>query len=540
MKAVIYARVSTKDQEDSGYSLESQKALLNTYAKNNGIEIAKEYVVSESASGKKIRKEFQAMLEYATKNSINAIICEKTDRLTRNPKDASTIDEWVHSKSGRAVHFVKENSVVDENTKAHQGLVWNMKVAISKFYTDNLSEEVKKGNAEKVKQGLLPGSPKIGYRSTNKDGRKVHVPDEQTAPYIQRMFDSYATGLYSLSKLTEELYMAGFRSNSGRKVSKSNIARYLSDPFYYGYFNWHGELHKGVQDTLISKETFDRVQQIKDSKLSPKYRTHKHLFKGLIRCSECNGLITWEIHRGHNYGHCNQYRPCSPKSWLKETEIDYQIARILSGLVLTNERFAAWLREALKEAGRNEHDYKKNEVTEINKNISLIDQKLTRLYEDRLDGRIETSFYDTKSSELKIEKEKLLTLLNSHSASSNKSKDLGIALFDLSQSAPTIYTSKEVEGKRNLISTVFKDLRVDNGVLLHTFNDSFQILAHAVETTNSSKVITDLTSPIRIFEPLEKGSIKTDLISLRDLCPKVLGYKDSNLDTQDQNLMSYH
>ena len=92
-KAVAYCRVSTKDQE-SGYSLDAQEHLLKDYQKDR-FSIVKTYRISESASGRQIRKTFNEMLVYVTKNKIPVILCEKIDRLTRNPKDAGTIDEWV-------------------------------------------------------------------------------------------------------------------------------------------------------------------------------------------------------------------------------------------------------------------------------------------------------------------------------------------------------------------------------------------------------------------------------------------------------------
>ena len=83
-------------------------------------------------------------LQFIKKNNISLILAEKIDRLTRNLKDASIINDWVQENKNNEVHFVKENFIVSQNTKAHENLVWDMKVAIAKFYTKNLSEEVKK------------------------------------------------------------------------------------------------------------------------------------------------------------------------------------------------------------------------------------------------------------------------------------------------------------------------------------------------------------------------------------------------------------
>src|SRR5262245_49036770 len=101
-KAVIYCRVSSKEQEDSGYSLDAQEKLLKHYAIKNNFAVAKVYRISESASGRQIRKIFNEMLQYITQHKIPIVLCEKIDRLTRNPKDAGTIDEWVRDDTLRA------------------------------------------------------------------------------------------------------------------------------------------------------------------------------------------------------------------------------------------------------------------------------------------------------------------------------------------------------------------------------------------------------------------------------------------------------
>ena len=203
-KSVIICRVSSKEQEDTGYSLDAQEKLLQEYAdKNNFKVIAKPYRITESASGKVARKKFLEILQFIKKNNINLILCEKIDRLTRNLKDAAIVSDWVHEDKGHEVHFVKENFIVSQNTKAHENLVWDMKVAVARFYTNNLSEEVHKGQKEKIAQGWLPTKPPTGYKTIGEKGHKIHVIDNETAPHLKKMFELYATGNYSIQKLGE-------------------------------------------------------------------------------------------------------------------------------------------------------------------------------------------------------------------------------------------------------------------------------------------------------------------------------------------------
>ncbi len=538
--SVIYARVSTREQEETGYSLESQKKLLTEYSQKNNLNIKKVFIASESASGKKDRQTFQEMLTYVVKENINHIICEKTDRLTRNPKDAGIVNDWINNNGNNKIHFVKESFIADKNTKAHEGLVWNMKVSIAKFYTDNLSEEVKKGNAEKIRQGWIPCKAKIGYKTIGESGHKTHVPDEFVSVLIIKMFNLYSTGLYSLQELGRTMNKEGLKSKSGKKISKSNLAKYLSDPFYYGEFLWNDKIYKGNHEPLITKSLFDQVQRIKSGKTTPKYSTHEYLFKGKIICKECGGVVTWEKQKGHVYGHCNKYRACTPRPWYKEEVIDKKIESLFGNLKINNSIFSEWLKKALKESNADESSYRETSVSILENQLKSTDRKLDNLYEDRLDERINIETYDRKAKELKQEKDALLQQIQNYSLSSNKSKELGMTIFELAQRAPELYKRATLEEKRKLIYLVFGLLVIDDGQIHFEYTEPFKILANAVETTNSSKAFKSIKSPVWIFEPQEKSSTKASLSDLETVCPTLLPNKDSNLDTWYQKPVSYH
>ena len=296
--AILYCRVSTKEQAEEGYSLAAQSELLRTYAASKNLKIVKEFSVPESASGKQTRKIFKQMIDYAVDHNTGNILCEKIDRMTRNQKEAIIAGDWVFENENRKVHFVKENFIANKNTKAHENLVWDMKIAIARFYSNNLSEEVKKGQAQKLKEGWLPTRPPIGYKTIGEKGRKIHIVDENKSPYARRMFELYASGQHSLKSLVELLYREGLRNESGRKILKSRIAELLSDPFYYGSMVWKGVIYPAKHPALISKELFDQVQSLMHSKTTPKHRKHFHLFKQLVYCKACGGTVCGEIHKG--------------------------------------------------------------------------------------------------------------------------------------------------------------------------------------------------------------------------------------------------
>src|SRR5215472_513481 len=199
-KAVVYARVSSKEQEKEGFSIPAQFKLLKDYAAAQGFAIAKEYVDVETAkqTGRAAFGEMIAHLK--AQPSIRILLVEKTDRLYRNLKDWVTVDDLEVE-----IHFVKEGVVLSRGSRSSEKFMHGIKVLMAKNYIDNLSEEARKGMQEKAEQGIWPTKTPLGFRNvTGPDGKKVIVPDSDIAPLITRLFEAYATGTMSLKDATRE------------------------------------------------------------------------------------------------------------------------------------------------------------------------------------------------------------------------------------------------------------------------------------------------------------------------------------------------
>ncbi len=195
-QAIIYARVSSKEQEKEGFSIPAQLKLLKEYAAANGLAVAQEYVDVETAK-QTGRVAFGEMVDYLKAHpSVRVMLVEKTYRLYRNLKDWVTVDEL-----DVEMHFPKEGVVLSRESRSSEKFMHGIKVLMAKNYIDNLSEETRKGMTEKAAQGFWPSNAPLGYRNvTRDDGRKIIVPDEEIAPIIRKMFEWYARGCVSACK----------------------------------------------------------------------------------------------------------------------------------------------------------------------------------------------------------------------------------------------------------------------------------------------------------------------------------------------------
>ena len=197
---VIYARVSSKEQDREGYSIPAQLKLLREYAGANNLRVTEEYIDVETAK-QAGRTSFGQMVAFlASHRDVSTLLVEKTDRLYRNLKDWVTVDEL-----DLEVHFVKENFVLSAESRSSEKFMHGIKVLMAKNYIDNLGEEARKGMIEKAEQGIWPTKAPLGYRNVaGPGGRRIVEPDADTAGVVAMVFGWYATGAYSLKDVARK------------------------------------------------------------------------------------------------------------------------------------------------------------------------------------------------------------------------------------------------------------------------------------------------------------------------------------------------
>ncbi|MFA5024332.1 MAG: recombinase family protein [Patescibacteria group bacterium] len=530
MRAVGYARVSSKDQEDTGYSLPAQEKLLHDYADRNGFDLVKVFAIQESAAGKIQRKIFHEMLEYVTKAKINTVFVETTDRLTRNFADVPVIDEWILADEKHTIHLVKEGCTLHKDSKSHEWFMWRVKVATAEYYIRLLSENVKKGQKEKLAQGWLPSKPPLGYKTTGEKGHKIHIIDPDKSPLVKKMFDLYASNRYSTKKLADEMHKLGMRSRGGNKVSHSRVHQLLGDPFYYGMNRWNGKVAQGGHEPLITKELFMRCQDIMHSNGTPKYNKHNPLFKNVFHCEECKGRITWEIQKGHWYGHCNHYKNCQQKEWVKQENIDEQvmenIEQISSKRNEAIENMLTWVQEALKESHGEEIEFRQKATGELERRYQVATQRLDKIYDDKIDGKISEDFYQKKYQQYKIEQEEVLDGLNKHKNANLKYYDMGSTFLQMAKEARKIYLNRStiemVDDKKQLLSLLFSNPVINGKKVEISYQKAFKMVSNRV-----MEMLGENTDKNTTFEPPKKPVNKEKSRAFGSAHPIWLGVWDT-------------
>ncbi|HRZ95281.1 MAG TPA: recombinase family protein [Candidatus Moranbacteria bacterium] len=237
MKAIILARVSTEEQKEAGNSLPAQIARLKNYCTAKKFPIVQTFSFDESAYKNK-RDEFDKILEYLKSHKEKFAVCfDKVDRFSRNVFDkrvAALYDLAIQDRI--ELHFVSDNLIVTPDISAAEKFHFGINLGLAKYYSDAISDNVKRAYEQKLRNGEWINKAYIGYRNvTREDGAKDVVIDEERGFLLKKIFELYATGNYSMKKLANEMKERGLTNYpSGLPVSTSQIEQILKNPFYYG------------------------------------------------------------------------------------------------------------------------------------------------------------------------------------------------------------------------------------------------------------------------------------------------------------------
>ena len=305
-KAVIFARVSSEKQE-KGASIDAQKSTIYDYCDRQNFIIIKEFIITESSS-RGDRKQYHEMLKFVLSCSCKiAIVVNCVDRLQRSYKDTPVLDDL--RKQGKIeVHFLKENLILSKDSRGMDILFWNMCVLMANSYILALSDNVKRSMEFNWSQGKWQALAPIGYLNIkDKEGKSQIIIDKERAPIIKKLFEEYATGLhsgFSLLQLARSMGLVSKQPNYHKEsanyqkksfIHVNTILSMLRNPFYYGMMCIKGKLMPHIHGNIISKDLFDRVQEVLDSKhkegKQQQLSKYVYIFRSLITCGYCGHKV---------------------------------------------------------------------------------------------------------------------------------------------------------------------------------------------------------------------------------------------------------
>jgi site-specific DNA recombinase len=495
--AVIYARVSSKEQEKEGFSIPSQLKLLKEYASKLRLSAVQEYVDVETAK-QTGRASFNEMVAFLAANPrVRIILVEKTDRLYRNLKDWVMLDEL-----DVEIHLVKEGAVLSRDSKSSEKFMHGIKVLMAKNYIDNLSEETKKGMLEKAEQGIWPSAAPLGYQNVDgPNGKRVIEPDPEVAPHVTKMFEWYAQGGLSLRDVSKKARESGFSyRKSGKSVPTSTVHKILRNQLYMGEFEWNGKLYKGNHQPLISRELWERVQDMMSGRNASKHRRVKHnfAFSGLMTCGHCGCSIVGEIKKQkYIYYHCTGYKGKCDEPYVREEVLEEKFGAILGSLVFDAE-ILDWVRDALHDSHADERREHEAAIKRLQAEYDRHQNRIHAAYVDKLDGTIDATFFDKISGEWRADQERCLRDIERHQVADQSYLEDGVHLIELAQNAQRLFEKQDSTEKRRLLNFLVSNSTWRDGELTATLRQPFDLIAETTAIEANRKAAGDDSNDLSV------------------------------------------
>lgn len=400
-KYLGYIRVSTVRQGEHGSSLVEQRASIEAYAKRHDLNVTAWFEEMETAA-KRGRRIFNKMIAQLKKGGHAGVIIHKIDRSARNLRDWASIGELIDQ--GLEVHFTHES--LDLTSRGGR-LAADIQAVVAADYVRNLRDEVLKGFYGRLKQGFYPLPAPIGYLDRGK--ARFKEIDPLKGPLIRLAFELYATGRYSMLKLSDELYARGLEAETAGPLSVGSMAQILHNHFYYGLIRIRrtGETFEGGHEPLVSKSLFDQVRRVIDGRGVVTRTPNSFTYRKLITCQQCNKFLVGEFHKGNVYYRCHD-KVCRQPS-LREDRLEHTIFRTLENLhlgadELTDLRACA---EAYQSEAEKQRAARREQAA---RDLALIEDRLNRLTDAFVDGAIEREAYLARKEALTVQRASLREL----------------------------------------------------------------------------------------------------------------------------------
>jgi len=541
MDAIIIARVSTEDQKSGP----AQIRRLREYCDRKAFRIIAEHDFDESAY-KTQRAEFDAILKCIEAGKGKIAVCfDKVDRLSRNNFDIRVARLYERAVRGELeLHFASDGQIINASISAVEKFQFGMSLGLAKYYSDAISDNVKRAFEHKRAKGEITGPPPFGYMSLHTDRdkrlRKDVIPDPERASYVFDMFKAYASGEASFQSIADQMAQKGVTTLKGRPLWRSVIQGVLANPFYYGVAvsKKYGVKYPHRYEPLIPEPLWRRVQaQMKKRSNNATHATRKQDF--LLRplfapCPRCGCAITAQIKKGkHIYYGCSDGRGVCKRVYVNETVLTDKLQSMI-GRLKFSEGDIDVIQEALSRVHIDRAIYHQERLARLQQEQASAHAKSHRLLELYLDEKISSELYEDKNALIEAQKTMLKTEIAMHSDADRGYINLVKTALNVMREAAGIFERSNMVEKRALIRIVFENLTLDGKTFQLSLRSPFDLLIKA-ERSDLLRGEVDLRTPdwtsisnhfAKVAETLPEGS---ELKAILDTCPKLFAPVDQGV-----------
>lgn len=398
--AVIYTRVSSKEQADNNHSLQSQLKLCVQYAEDKNIPVLAVFGGTHESAKTDERKEFQRMLKFvrASKGQVSHILMYHLDRFSRSGIDALYISDQL-AKNG--VELLSILNPVDTSTESGK-FQQHMQLLFANYENNTRKAKCMDGMREKLLRGEWVGNCPVGYMYSPTSTRKAQkIIFSEKSKYLRKAFEWKLNENLSHSEISVRLEKHGVR------VNRRRLTEILRNPFYCGYISHNllnGELVRGNHDPLITEELFLQVNDL----LKSNVQGYKHKkedeaipLKRFIICETCNTAYTGYVvkKKGLYYYKCNRIG-CKCNRSAKDM---HELFIDLLGQYQITPKYVKPICDELNRIVESLSDNNSGQKKPLEMKLAELSASLEGLEEKYAFGKLEPELYTKYSAKLKAE-----------------------------------------------------------------------------------------------------------------------------------------
>lgn len=469
-KYIAWARVSSREQRDEGFSLDVQLDAFEDYVHREKAIIQQTFKVAETGTKTEERNEFRAMVAYAKKHAheLDGILFYKIDRAARNLKDFMLLEE-IEAQYG--LPFIAITQPV-QNTPTGR-MVRRTLATVAAFQTEQQSLDVRDGIGRRVAEGWFPSNPPFGYRTRRIHKRSIVETHPQNGGKVRRIFDLRATNGLTVTEIMDRMFEEGlFYSESKPKFSESKVNSILHDKSYLGFIRFRGAWYPGQHESLIDQVTWDQVRVSFDEQ---NYRSHELVYASrLIRCGHCGHIVTGEEKfketkkgvKPYVYYRCSRYRTMGhPRIRLTEKELDEQMQAILVEYGNLPEDDRIMVKMVAQSILETQFEDEKIQVSESKRLLSLLETQRDKLLNHNLSGAISDERFDQKQSEFDEQERRLRQQMARHARIGTQIEEVSDQAGQVFDVLANDWLKMERRARQLALSALFGGFRLDGRTL---------------------------------------------------------------------------
>jgi hypothetical protein len=469
--AFLYDRISSSGQED-GLSLEYQEANGLKYAERKNLHIVKIFNVVESAW--KDRKNYEQMLNLASRLNVKHLIFKNSERLSRNiANDLKRLKDMIENE-GINVHLYESGMIVNAESRPDEKWMMQQLILIAEKFSADLSYKIKNVYKYKVNKGISPTRFAWGYVYDKKEQR--HRIDPPTERHLRFIFDTFDTGEYSVRQLVDLLNSHGIKTPWGYDWRPSKLHAILTNPFYSGDFIYKGDLYRGTHEAYFTRDRFKkRLKRLKMKNVGMRKYDRQYAFTRMLRCGSCGrtliGMTSKQKYIYYVHKHAGGRETESIREDAVVKMLDAEMARIKY-----SDEIAGILKELFEKSLKLKTDGQEEMLKVINKKLSECETEKDRLVKLYGRGLLDPQLlkrniddYDRQIDALEGQRRKLRIDRSDYICRSSTA-------IEWVKSMPDIYSEADTAGKAAILKYITESINIDKKEIRIHWRDEFKYI----------------------------------------------------------------